>query len=111
MDRLKYAEEEIWRLRTDLYRYLNPWTVEVQSVSGQWLELAHDSPLSLVDAEERLRQHKEESPRATFRMVPWLNGQQIQAVNAKLSATLAALEKCQEHLRTLGYAEAEVYNP
>jgi hypothetical protein len=70
-------EIQIAELQRQLNRFSNPWTVEIQNqASGRWEGLAHDAPLTLGDAEQREAEHRTESPRAKFRVVPWLNNSQ-----------------------------------
>ncbi len=69
---------EIKRLKVDLDRYANPWTVEIRNISGQWHQFAHDAPITLQQAEERIEVLQSENPDATFRAVPWLNSSQAQ---------------------------------
>jgi hypothetical protein len=74
IERLQSKNVELQR---QLNRFSNPWTVEIQNQSdGCWTELAHDAPLTLGDAEARMLEHQIESPRAKFRVVPWLNNSQ-----------------------------------
>jgi hypothetical protein len=62
-------------------RLLNPWTIEIQSTDGDWEEFCHDAPLTLADAEVRMREHQQESPEAVFHVRPWFNLSQRQIVN------------------------------
>lgn len=63
---------------SDLARYSNPWTIEIQSRSGSWSNFCHDAPRTLAECEEREMELREENPSARFRVVPWFNASQWQ---------------------------------
>lgn len=54
------------------------WTVAIQDVNGNWSEFAHDAPLSLAYAEERLTSHQTDNPDAILRVQPWFSLEQSQ---------------------------------
>lgn len=66
-----------------LERFSNPWTIEIRATSGHWHEFCHGAPLTLQQAEAREEEHKENVPTAKFRVVPWLNNEQRQHVEAQ----------------------------
>ena len=59
----------------------NPWTVEIlNQKDGGWTDFCHDAPLTLTNAEKRESELKADNPGAVFRVVPWFNSSQRQAL-------------------------------
>ena len=96
-----YEEDVLVELRRELARYRNPWTVEIRAVHGHWLEFAHDGPLTLADAEARVKDYRQESPDATFRVAPWFNLDQ-RAEREQLRVAKERLDWLTRHVVSLG---------
>lgn len=73
-------------------RLSNPWTVEIQRSDGYWQEFSYDAPLTLVEAEARMAEHRKNSPEATFRLRPWMNADQRNILLEQESLLLEAAE-------------------
>ncbi len=80
-DRIAMLERDAAFLYPELARFKNPWTVEIQNKqTGAWSEFHHKPPLTLADAEQYEEELKALHPKASFRVTPWLNNEQRQAI-------------------------------
>jgi len=94
-------------------RFVVPWTLEIlNQKDAHWIEFCYDAPLTLADAEKRERALKAENPAAEFRVVPWTNPSQRQAIQrerdelrSQLVAYHAMLRCTKGHIHNGKYGE------
>lgn len=80
----------IQRYRDIAALYANPYTIQIRDkVDQHWESFCYDAPLTLQQAEDRVKEHQQENPKATFRVVPWLNLSQEQFIRFELKAESA----------------------
>lgn len=82
--------------RSKMQRYFNPWTIQVlNKITNTWMGFCEDSPITLGDAENRLKELKDDPSTAAgeFRVIPWLNGNQFNHIREETSRLNAEIEK------------------